>query len=104
MHKPALIAVAALVLFMTGCKHGEEAAKQQGADLARQRIQQPIDQARAVTAASDKLLPALLDASSNVYHKPGCKNADAGTMETTTVGAATEHGAKPDPACFLPAN
>lgn len=103
MHKPALIVVALLAVLAAGCKHGEEAAKQQGADLARQRIQQPINQARAATAASDKLLPALLDAGSNVYHKPGCKDADASTMETTTVGAAVERGAKPDPACFPPA-
>jgi hypothetical protein len=104
MYKPALIAAALLAVLTTACKHGEDAAKQQGADLARQRIQQPIDQAKAVTAASDKMLPALLDAGSNVYHKPGCKNADASTMETTTVGAATERGAKPDPACFPPAD
>jgi hypothetical protein len=100
MHKPTLIALALLTALGAGCKHHEEAAKQQGADLVKQRIQQPINNARAVTAASDKNLPALLDAGSNVYHKPGCKNADPGTMETTTVGQAEERGAKPDPACF----
>jgi hypothetical protein len=100
MHKPTLIALALLTAMAAGCKHSDDAAKQQGADLAKKRIQEPIDNARAVTAASDKMLPALLDAGSNVYHKPGCKNADPGTLETTTVGQAEGRGAKPDPACF----
>ncbi|MDB5099632.1 MAG: hypothetical protein JWM80_4053 [Cyanobacteria bacterium RYN_339] len=100
MHKQTLIALALLTVLTAGCKHREEAAKKQGADLVGQRIQQPINRARAVTQASDTNLPALLDAGANVYHKPGCKNADPGTMETTTVGQAVARGAKPDPTCF----
>ena len=100
MTKQLMLPILLLALVTTGCKHTDDAAKQQGADLARQRLQEPISRARAVTSASDKMLPALLDAGTNVYHKTTCKNADAGTMETTTVGQAEARDAKPDPTCF----
>lgn len=98
------LALALVVAVTAGCKHHEEAAKQEGADLAAKRITQPIDQTRAaVGAAEDATAPALLDASANVYHKPNCPHADPG-METTTVAAAKDRGAKPAPDCHPAAN
>ena len=101
MPRSSLLAFAAVAIALSaGCKHREEAAKQQGGAIAASMIQQPIDRAHAVAGVAEKAGPALFDPTTMLYHKPGCKNADPGTMETMTIGQAEAKGAKADPVCF----
>lgn len=100
MKRTALIALAFALVATSACKHQEDAAKQKGAELAMRNLQQPIDRASAAAAAVEKNAPVLLDPTTNVYHKTTCRNADAGSMEATTMGLAESRGAKPDPVCF----
>lgn len=98
-----LLLALSLALGLNACKDKEKpqgAAEEQGAAIARQRIQEPIDRARQAAGAAEDALPTLLDSAANVYHKPGCKAADPGTMETVNLAQAKQRGAKPDPACF----
>ena len=82
---------------LPGCKHHEEAAHDQGADMAK-ALTAPIDRTRQTAAGVEDNAPAILDTTANLYHTTTCRNADT-TMETTTVAAAKAKGAQPDPAC-----
>jgi hypothetical protein len=100
MNRTPLFILALALALSTGCKHQEEAAKKTGADMAAQTVTQPIDKAHDVANLAEKTAPVVLDTTAMIYHKPGCKYADAATAETTTLGAAEARGAKPDPVCF----
>ena len=89
----------ALVVATGGCakkKEAQDAAHDVGGNFVKSQIKQPIARASAAIAATERLNPALLDTATNVYHKPGCKNANADTMEMTSIGAVPAAATMPN--------